>query len=139
MDKEIVDKEYSSDEVKPKILLLEDYPDVIEFYFTRLKDAGFSVTVENDEVQGMEAALKIKPDLIILDISLPEADDFGFIKELKSHEEIADVPVLVLTDLSSKEDVKAGMEAGAHEYVVRDDLTFAEVVNKIKKIINKNI
>lgn len=138
MDKEISDNEYYGEKVKPKILLLEDYPDVIEFYFSRLRDAGFAVSVENDETHGMEAALKEKPNLIILDISLPEAEDFGFIKELKKHTEIADVPVLVLTDLSAQEDVKAGLDAGACGYIVRDDLTFAEVIDKIKEVIAKN-
>lgn len=122
---------------KMKILLLEDYPDVIEFYSGRLREAGFDVLVEGDEEQGMEMALREKPDLIILDISLPQAEDFGFISEMKKHPEIAATPVVVLTDLSAEEDVKKGMRAGAALYLVRENFTFVEIVDKIKEILEK--
>ena len=72
-------EEIANNKTKPKILLLEDYPDVIEFYVGRLREAGFAVLVEDDEDLGMEAAKKEKPDLIILDISLPKTEDFAFI------------------------------------------------------------
>jgi DNA-binding response OmpR family regulator len=133
-----MNQDIADNQGKPKILLLEDYPDLIEFYFARLKEAGFAVTVENDEDHGMETALKEKPDLIILDISLPEAEDFGFIKEMKKHPEIADTPVVILTDLSSEEDVKNGLAMGAKEYFVRDNLTFNEVIAKIKEVVDKH-
>jgi DNA-binding response OmpR family regulator len=121
---------------KPKILLLEDYPDFLEFYRRRLIEAGFAVTVESDENHGLHSAMVDKPDLIILDISLPQAEDFGFIKEIKKHLELADVPVIVLTDLSSQESVDEGLAVGASEYLVRNDFTFAQVIDKIKEVIN---
>ena len=122
-------------EEKKKILLMEDYPDLIPFYRQRLTEAGFAVEVENDEVAGMKAALKCKPELIIFDISLPENEDFGFIREIKKNPITKAIPVAVLTDLSAPEDVKAGLSAGACEYFVRDDFTFAEVIDRIKEII----
>jgi Response regulators consisting of a CheY-like receiver domain and a winged-helix DNA-binding domain len=122
-------------EQKKKILLLEDYPDLIPFYRKRLTEAGFDVEVENDEVAGMKAALKNKPSLIIFDISLPENEDFGFIREIKKNAITKAIPVAVLTDLSAPEDVKAGLAAGASEYFVRDDFTFTEVIDRIKEII----
>ena len=127
------------DNDKPKILLLEDYPDLIEYYFAKLIEAGFEVVVESDEDNGLKQALKRKPDLVILDISLPKADDFGFIKEMKKHPEIADLPVLVLTDLAAQEEVDAGLAAGASAYLVRDDFTFDEVIAKIKEVIAKQL
>jgi two-component system, OmpR family, alkaline phosphatase synthesis response regulator PhoP len=122
---------------RAKILLLEDYPELIEFYASRLKEAGFEVLVEDDEDEGIKLALKEKPDLIILDISLPKAEDFGFIKEIKKHQEIVATPVVVLTDLFSEEDIKSGSSAGAVEYLVRSNFTFAEVIDKIKEVIEK--
>jgi DNA-binding response OmpR family regulator len=123
-----------------KILLLEDYPDLIEFYGKGFRKAGFEVVVEDDEDQGLEMVKKEKPDLIILDISLPKEEDFGFIKKLKGNQEVAGIPVVVLTDLSGDNDVKSGLEAGAAEYLIRKDFIFAEVVDKIKKVIeNKKI
>jgi two-component system alkaline phosphatase synthesis response regulator PhoP len=122
---------------KVKILLLEDYPDLISFYVGRLQDAGFEVLTENDEDQGLELALKFKPDLIILDISLPKADDFGFIQEMKKHPEIAATPVVILTDLFSEEDVKRGLASGASLYLIREKFTFIEIIDKLKEILKK--
>jgi DNA-binding response OmpR family regulator len=124
-------------ENKSTILLLEDYSDLIPFYYKRLLEAGFDVLVESDESQGMETALKKKPDLIILDISLPEVDDFYFIKKAKKNKEIAGTPIVVLTDLSTQEDINSGLAAGASDYFVRDKFTFTEVIDKIKEILDK--
>jgi DNA-binding response OmpR family regulator len=132
MSEEIVKKD------KFKILLLEDYPDLIAFYSVKLSEAGFLVIVETDEESGITATLKEKPDLVILDISLPHTHDFWFIEEIKKNQEIAATPVVVLTDLSAEEHVKAGLAAGASEYLVRDNFSFAEIIVKIKEVINKH-
>jgi DNA-binding response OmpR family regulator len=131
MSEEIIEKPNA------KILLLEDYSDLIPFYRKRLIEAGFDILVENDEKQGMETAVKEKPDLIILDISLPEVDDFDFIKEAKKNKEIAKIPIVVLTDLSAPEDFALGLAAGASDYFIRDDFTFTEVIDKIREILDK--
>ena len=120
---------------KKKILLLEDYPDLIEYYTGRLRLAGFEVISEADEERGVELALKERPDLAILDISLPKADDFWFLSEIKKHAEISNLPVIILTDLFEKNDVKRGIEAGASDYLIRQNYTFVEVVDRIKKVI----
>jgi DNA-binding response OmpR family regulator len=123
---------------KTKILLLEDSYDLIEFYFNKLVDAGFSVTVESDEHKGLKVASSSNPDLIIFDISLPYNEDFWFIKELKSDSRTVSIPVVVLTDLSSDEDIKSGLASGASEYLVRENLSFSEVIDRIKEVLNKN-
>jgi DNA-binding response OmpR family regulator len=132
-----MDQTMADNEAKPKILLLEDYPDLIEFYVGRLREAGFATIVEDDEDRGLELAGKEKPDLVILDISLPKTDDFGFIIALKKDPKIASIPVIVLTDLSGEDDVKKGLTAGASAYLVRGNFTFAEVIDKIKEVIEK--
>jgi two-component system, OmpR family, alkaline phosphatase synthesis response regulator PhoP len=124
---------------KIKILLMEDYPDLTEFYTGRLRSAGFEVVTEDDEDQGMKLALEEKPDLVILDISLPKAEDFWFIKEMKKHQEISAIPVIILTDLFEEGDIDRGMKAGASEYLIRQNFTFAEVVGKIKEVLKTQL
>lgn len=121
-----------------KVLLLEDDPYFLEAYRSRLSGAGFAVSVEDDEDEGLELAIQEKPDIIILDISLPKKEDFGFIKELKKEPVVGNTPVVILTDLYSDEDKKRGLSYGAAGYLVRDDLSFNEVINKIKEIVKKN-
>jgi DNA-binding response OmpR family regulator len=69
---------------------------------------------------------------------LPKEEDFRFIGEIKKHEEISTMPVIILTDLSKEEDIKKGMEAGASEYLIRKNFTFAEIIDKINEVLNKN-
>ncbi|HTW96873.1 MAG TPA: response regulator [Candidatus Methylomirabilis sp.] len=123
---------------KPKILLLEDYPDLIAFYTHALDGAGFAVMTSDNEEEGEAVALQEKPDLVILDISLPTSDDFSFIRRLKERPETADLPVIVLTDLSGEEDIKRGMDAGADAYLVRDNFSINQIIDKIKEVINKS-
>jgi DNA-binding response OmpR family regulator len=66
---------------------------------------------------------------------LPKAEDFGFLNEMKKHQEISAVPVVVLTDLFEEDDIKRGLEAGAVEYLVREKFTFAEVIDKINEVL----
>jgi DNA-binding response OmpR family regulator len=124
---------------KIKILLMEDYPDLTEFYTARLRAADFDVISEDDEDRGIELALKEKPNLAILDISLPKSEDFWFIQEVKKHKEISAMPVIVLTDLFEKSDIERGIKAGASEYLIRQNFTFAEVVDKIKEVLSKKV
>jgi DNA-binding response OmpR family regulator len=129
----------NADKKKLKILLLEDYPEMISFYTGKLKEAGFDVIAESDEDHGLTLVQEEKPDLVILDISLPKSDDFAFIKELKKNSKIAAIPVVVLTDLSAQENIDEGINAGAADYLVRDYFTFAEVIDKIKQVIDKQL
>jgi len=124
-------------EVKKKLLLLEDDPHLISVYSYQLTGDGFNVLTADDEDEGLELALKEKPDIIILDISLPKNEDFGFIKEVKNNSEIANTPIVILTDLYSEEDIKNGLAYGACDYLVRDRISFSEVIEKIKKILEK--
>jgi two-component system alkaline phosphatase synthesis response regulator PhoP len=124
---------------KPKILLLEDYPDLIPFYRKKLIESGFEVLVESDEDEGIKLSLQEMPNLIIFDISLPETEDFNFIKQVKKNPKLFNIPMVILSDLSAPEDVTSGLAAGAAEYFVRDDFTFAEVIDRIKEIISKKL
>ena len=120
-----------------KVLLLEYDPHLLGFYSTQLQDAGFEVFAEDDEDKGLNMALKEKPDIILLDISLPKNDDFGFIREMKNREEIAFIPVVILTDLSQEADIKKGEDCGAVEYLIRDNSTFSEVIKSLKCVLSK--
>ena len=116
-----------------KILLLEDDPYFFELYANRLRGGGFNVLTEADEDGGMEIAIKEKPDVIVLDISLPNDDDFSFIVNLKERPEISNIPVIILTDLNDNYNKKRGLSLGAADYLIRDEIDFSEIIESIKK------
>jgi DNA-binding response OmpR family regulator len=118
-----------------KLLLLEDDPFLLKFYLERFKSFGFNLFIEDDEDEGFDLALSCRPDVIILDISLPKGDDFDFITKIKNNPILSQTPVVVLTDLNDEYDKKRGLAAGAQEYMVRDELPLQEVADKIRALV----
>ena len=110
----------------------------MESYRERFKRSGFEVFTEDDEDEGMELAISCQPDAIILDISLPKDDDFGFLLDMKKYPKLDGVPVIVLTDLNDDDNRGRGMSLGAKDYLVRDELTFSDIAEKVRLIIEEN-
>jgi DNA-binding response OmpR family regulator len=124
---------------RPKVLLLEDDPYFFEFYGNRLRGGDFEVISEADEDEGIKRVLKEKPDAIILDINLPKEDDFSFIANLKKYPEVSSIPVVILTDLSDEESKRRGLALGASEYLIRDEISFHDIIESVNKVIKNKI
>ena len=121
-----------------KILLIEDDSFIIDIYITKLKEVGFSV---QSAVNGEDALAKIKqsrPDLVLLDIVLPQVTGFEFLQEIKSMPELKNVPVIVLSNLGQKKEVEKGLSLGAAKYLIKAHYTPTEVVEEIRTVLNKN-
>lgn len=121
-----------------KILLVEDDNFIIDIYITKLKEVGFSV---QSAVNGEDAIAKIKqsrPDLVLLDIVLPQVTGFEFLQEIKSMPELKNVPVIVLSNLGQKKEVEKGLSLGAAKYLIKAHYTPTEVVEEIRAVLNKN-
>lgn len=122
---------------KKKILLVEDDPFLIDLYSARLKKEDFSVLVADDEREGFEKSITEKPDLIILDISLPENEDFELLRKIKNSDKVGKIPVIILSDLELESERIEAKESGADDYFVRSQVAFGDVVETIKNILNK--
>ncbi len=121
-----------------KILLVEDDNFIIDIYITKLKEVGFSV---QSAVNGEDALAKIKqsrPDLVLLDIVLPQVTGFEFLQEIKNMPELKNVPVIVLSNLGQKKEVEKGLSLGAAKYLIKAHYTPTEVVEEIRAVLNKN-
>ena len=78
-----------------------------------------------------------RPDLILLDIILPKKDGFEILKIIKADKELKDIPVILLTNLSQKDEVKKGLKLGAQGYLIKAHFMPSEVVKKIKQTLGK--
>jgi len=125
-------------EKKIKIILIEDDSFLVEMYSTKFELEGFEVISAEDGKKGLEMVKKEKPDIILLDILMPQMDGFAVLDALKKDKEMADTPVILLTNLGQKEDVKKGFEKGAVGYLIKAHFMPSEVVDKIKKILKEN-
>jgi len=120
-----------------RILLIEDNTDVRENIAEILQLAAYSVFTAQNGKEGVELALKEKPDLIICDIMMPVLDGHGVLHLLGKHKETEAIPFIFLTAKSEKGDFRKGMELGADDYITKpfDDV---ELLNAIEIRIKKN-
>lgn len=122
-----------------KILIVEDDQTISIMYKAKFETEGFSVLSASTGVDGLNIAKKEKPSIIMLDIVLPQMDGFSVLKKLKAGKETKKIPVIMLTNLGTEEDVKKGKELGADDYLVKASLTPTQVSNKVKSYIDKSV
>lgn len=117
-----------------KIALIEDDVSIREMYKMKLEMEGYNVICAENGKEALELIKKEKPDLILLDILMPKKDGFEVLKELKNSQDddIKSIPVIMLTNLSNKEDISEASKLGAVDYVVKAKASPSEVVDKIK-------
>jgi len=117
------------------ILLVEDDPFLIDIYSTKLKESGFEVVVVSDGEAVLAKIGEQKPDVLLLDIVLPNLDGWEILRQIKEKPQGKDLKVIILSNLGQKEEVEKGMSLGAVRYLIKAHYTPSEVVEEIKKII----
>ncbi|OGE85594.1 MAG: hypothetical protein A3J48_04590, partial [Candidatus Doudnabacteria bacterium RIFCSPHIGHO2_02_FULL_46_11] len=123
----------------PHILLIEDDEMLAAMYQDRLGEEGYKVTVAGDGEEALEK-VSVKPDLVLLDIMLPKLNGFEVLKKLKEGQNTRHIPVIILTNLGSKnanEDRNLALALGATDYLVKSFHLPNEVVDKIKVILHR--
>lgn len=120
-----------------KILFIEDEPALQETLGDFLRSSGFSVISAFDGLSGAEMAEKEKPDLILLDLILPKKDGFEVLVDIKKNPTTAVIPVVVLTNLESAEDIDRALEGGASAYLVKTNYRLEDVLEKVKNLLQK--
>jgi len=120
---------------KNTILLVEDDEFLAELYATKLTLEGYRVILATDGMKGLKLAKEKSPSLILLDILLPKLDGYQVLAELKKDSKAKDIPVVLLTNLSQRNEVKRGLDLGAVDYLIKAHFMPSEVVAKIKKYL----
>lgn len=123
----------------PKIALIEDDVDLLEMFKLKLRLEGFETITAEDGVAALKLIQDEIPDLILLDMLLPQKDGFEVLKTVKNSTDrkIKSIPVIVITNLSSDEDIYEAKKLGACEYLIKVDITPSEVISKITEILCK--
>ncbi len=123
---------------KKTILIIEDDEAILSMYKTKLEKDGFNVLVANNGYDGLELIKKKKPNIVLLDIILPQIDGFSVLGAIRDDAKIKDTPVIILTNLSTEEDKIKGKILGVKDYLVKANLTPAEVSKKVKEYIKES-
>jgi len=112
--------------------VVDDELDMLMAIKLRLEASGYIVHTATDGLEGLNAARRLKPDLIVLDIMLPKMNGYKISRFLKYDEEYKHIPVIMLTALASEDDRSTGVETGANAYLTKpfDSATLIETVRK---------
>jgi signal transduction histidine kinase/DNA-binding response OmpR family regulator len=101
----------------PTVLVVDDETDTLDFLRDTLRSEGFRVVAAHDGRQALEALAKTRPDLVLLDIMMPELSGFEVLEALAQHPDTANIPVVVLTARADDVDAQRGLALGARKYM----------------------
>ncbi|MCP4650835.1 MAG: response regulator [PVC group bacterium] len=116
--------------MKKKILIVDDEADLVKVVKMRLKVSGYEPLTATSGAEGLEVAKKETPDLILLDVSMPEMDGYQTLEKIKADSQLADIPVIMFTAHSQADDIANAAQLGAVDYIVKpfNHLTLLEKV-----------
>mgnify|MGYP000903438150 FL=1 len=120
-----------------RILIVDDEKDILEFLSYNLSKEGYDVSTASNGEIGLKQAIKFKPDLIILDVMMPEMDGVTTCKEIKKTPGLESTLILFLTARSEEYSELAGFDAGADDYVTKP-IKPKLLISRIKALLKRN-
>jgi len=120
-----------------KILIVDDDVDTLKLVGLMLQKQGFQILAANNGVQGLEQALAEIPDLILLDIMMPEMDGYEVARRLRENPDTASIPILMFTAKTQLDDKVTGFEAGADDYLTKPTHP-SELIAHVKALLARS-
>jgi DNA-binding response OmpR family regulator len=102
-----------------RVLVVEDEADIRRLISIKLKGAGYEVATANDGEEGLAAAVRDKPDLLVSDVMMPKKDGYTMVREVREALGAEAPAVIMLTARGQDTDVATGLDAGADDYIVK--------------------
>lgn len=121
------------EQVKKKILVVEDDPHISKVYLIKFNQEGLEAVHAGDGEEAIMKMKETKPDLVMLDLMLPRKDGFWVMEEMGKTPELAQIPVMVLSNLGQEQDKERAYGLGAKDYMVKADNPIKDIVDKVKK------
>jgi two-component system OmpR family response regulator len=118
-----------------RLLVVDDEPNIVELLSASLRYAGFDVTSARNGREALKAVRDFRPDLLVLDVMMPDLDGFGLLRRLRS--DGSRLPVLFLTARDGTEDKVTGLTLGGDDYVTKP-FSLEEVLARIRAILRRN-
>ncbi len=123
---------------KKSILFAESDSFLINIYQTKLELKGYKVFIANDGEKALNLVKRNPPDLILSEIVLPKINGFDLIKKIKKSKKLAGIPIVFLTNLSAKDDIKKAFDLGVDAYLIKAHNLPDEAVEKIIETLKKS-
>ena len=122
--------------MRNKILVVDDDAELVELVSFNLKQAGYSVTAAANGMDAIKKARSSPPDLIVLDVMMPELDGFAVCEILRRDPSTASIPIMMLTALSSELGRMAGLGSGASDFITKP-FSPRQLIARIEELLRK--
>jgi len=119
------------------ILIIEDDDFFRELVKKKLLSVNFDVVESIDGEKGVKAIKEKKPDLVLLDLLLPNVDGFEVLSKVKSDPNLSSIPIIVLSNLGQQEDIERALKLGASDFLIKSQFDIDQVIEKIENILEK--
>lgn len=119
-----------------KIAIIEDDPVISQMYRMKFEADGFDVQLADDGKRGVSMVEAFQPDLILLDLLMPEMNGADALEIIRKNDWGKNIPVIILTNLGEEEAPKDLRTLGIHSYIVKANLTPRQVVQRVKEALN---
>lgn len=118
-----------------KILIIEDDSFLQGLASRKLKADGFEVLNAGNHTEAFAVLEKENPNIILLDLLLPEVDGYEILKKVRENPKTKDIPVIVFSNLSEEKDIKKAQDLGIIDFMVKSNFTLDELAQKIKETV----
>ena len=120
-----------------KVMIIEDEPDAAELFGEMMRINGFHVIKMFSSTPALAIIAQEKPDVILLDIMMPDISGLEVLRFMRREPELAKIPVIVVSAKSMPSDIKSGLEAGASMYLTKP-VGFQDLKQAVEKVLNNN-
>ena len=126
----------SKKNITPRILIVDDEPDFVSTIRCRLEWNKYEVSTASNGKEGLEKAMAEKPDLILLDTSMPVMNGHEMLERLRQNTDLQQIPVIMVTALCDVQDIEKASRLGISDYVAKP-FDSAELVQKIANVLKE--
>lgn len=117
------------------ILIVEDDEVILRALYLSFHESEYTIATATDGETALTMTQRLKPDLVLLDLIMPKKNGFEYLKDMKADSAIAQIPVIVLSNLGTDENKTKAKELGAMDYFVKSDTDLLALVERVKKIL----
>lgn len=115
------------------VLVVEDEATLLKALVFDIERGGYTVLQATNGEEGMKTALEKHPDLIITDIKMPKMDGLTMLKEIRKDEWGKGVPIIVLTNMDTEDNIKIGLENSVFDFLVKSNTTLDDLLKQVKQ------
>ncbi|GIK84117.1 MAG: hypothetical protein BroJett025_07390 [Patescibacteria group bacterium] len=118
-----------------KVLVVEDDQFLANAYKLKLTKSGFDVVIAFDGAEALQAMRESVPDVVLLDLIMPNVDGFACLDAMQADEKLKKIPVIIASNLGQKEDIERAKSLGAVDFIIKSNVSIEEIVQKVTAVI----